>query len=170
MNNLQKNDSPLSPHGRFGRLSYLGWNMLMGLVAIFFIIITSFIINKDNGLTPFIIMMVILYVPMLYFTFVFAIRRLHDLNQTGWLSLLILIPAINILIAIYLVFFKGTEGNNQYGEPRITQAWEKVLAWLYILVFPLGILAAISIPAYQDYVQRAKISQMQLEQNANTSE
>lgn len=170
MNNLQKNDSPLSPHGRFGRLSYLGWNMLMGFVAIFLMMFASSIIDKDISYISLIITIVIIYIPMLYFTFVFAIRRLHDLNQTGWLSVLILIPVLNILIAIYLVFFKGTEGNNQYGEPRTTQAWEKVFAWLYILIFVLGIFVAISIPAYQDYVQRAKISQMQLEQNANTLE
>ena len=45
-----------------------------------------------------------------------SIRRLHDLNKSGWFSLLLLIPYIGVLFAIYMLFFKGTDGPNQYGE------------------------------------------------------
>ena len=74
-----------------------------------------------------------------------------------------LIPLVNVLMMLYLIFAKGDVNPNQYGVPRTTQTWEKVLAWFYILVFPIGIFAAISIPAYQDYVQRAQ--QVEMQQN-----
>lgn len=45
-----------------------------------------------------------------------TVRRLHDLNHSGWLSLLFAIPIVNGLLAIYLFCFKGTTGTNKYGE------------------------------------------------------
>ena len=108
---------------------------------------------------------------MIFFSFIFAIRRLHDKNLNGWLSLLLLVPLINFFFCIYLSCAKGDIDSNNYGNPRITLGWEKILAWIYIICVPLvtiGVLAAIAIPAYQDYVER--VQQMQLEQNINHSE
>ena len=45
-----------------------------------------------------------------------AIRRLHDLNRSGWFLIAAIIPLLNFVLGIYLLFFKGTEGYNQYGE------------------------------------------------------
>jgi uncharacterized membrane protein YhaH (DUF805 family) len=166
--NFQANDSGLSASGRFGRLSYLGWNGLL-LIAVMMvgilcaIVFSAFSPNMEQGLPMFAMLFIgIVYIVMIYFTFVFTIRRLHDRNHSGWLSLLMLIPLVNIGLALYLIFAKGDEQQNQFGQPRPTQTWEKVLGWFYVLVFPIGILAAISIPAYQDYVQRSQ--QMQIEQ------
>jgi len=102
----------------------------------------------------------IAYIVLLYFSFVFTIRRLHDRNHIGWLSLLILVPGINLVFILYLIFAKGDDRSNQYGPRRNTKGWEKVLAWIYILIFPLAFLAAIALPAYQDYVTRAQQAQM----------
>ena len=43
------------------------------------------------------------------------IRRLHDLNRPGWWCLGMLIPLLNIVLAVYVLFFKGTDGPNDYG-------------------------------------------------------
>ena len=43
-------------------------------------------------------------------------RRLHDLDKKEWLIVLSLIPLVNVLFALYLLFFPGTEGRNKYGE------------------------------------------------------
>lgn len=43
------------------------------------------------------------------------IRRMHDLNKTGWWSLLILVPFVG-LYGFFLAFFKkGTDGPNRFG-------------------------------------------------------
>ena len=44
-----------------------------------------------------------------------TIRRLHDLNLTGWLCLLMTVPAVNTAFWIYTTFAPGTCGANQYG-------------------------------------------------------
>ncbi len=41
---FQANDSGLSANGRFGRLSYLGWNMLLGLSLVLVGIIAAILI------------------------------------------------------------------------------------------------------------------------------
>ncbi|MEO8224923.1 MAG: DUF805 domain-containing protein [Gammaproteobacteria bacterium] len=43
-------------------------------------------------------------------------RRLHDVDKSGWLQLIALIPLIGVLILIFVYFIKlGTPGENQYG-------------------------------------------------------
>lgn len=168
-----RTNSVFSANGRFGRLSFFAWLFIITIVFYSVFGVTAALFAPDdymqsteNLLGGFpvlaIIIFVILYIALLYLNFVFTIRRLHDMNKTGWLSLLVIIPVINFFFVLYLSIGKGTPGANNYGLPRITQGWEKVLGWIYIIFVPiaiLGILAAITIPAYQDYVQRAQVSQ-----------
>ena len=123
--NFQNQDSPFSANGRFGRLSYLGWNMLLGLVLV--LIVTSVILVEPNliiymkdSMTSM-IFFGILYLIVIYFSLIFTIRRLHDLDQSGWLSLVTLIPVINLFFFLYLIFAPGTQGSNKYGAPRMTK-------------------------------------------------
>lgn len=174
--NFQVNDSGLSANGRFGRLSYLGWNMLLGISLIFVgviaaILIPSFSSSSTNSLAYlFAGLFIVLYIAVVYYSFIFSIRRLHDRNQTGWLSLLMLIPLFNFFFFIYLSCAKGDDHSNNYGSPRITKGWEKVLAWIYIIVFPIGILilAATALPAYKSYIDRSQ--QLQFEQQHRYAE
>ena len=48
-------------------------------------------------------------------SFMLVIRRLHDLNRPAWWCIGCLIPLVNGVLGIYLLFFKGTDGPNQYG-------------------------------------------------------
>ena len=171
MNNTT-NDSVLNAAGRFSRFSYLGWNGLLLLVMMLLGIIVAIALPSSSPDTnpdiPIFAMIIlgILYIAIIYFSFIFAVRRLHDRNHSGWLSLLMLVPLVNIAMALYLTLAKGDANENQFGLPRVTQTWEKVLGWIYVLIFPIGILAAIAIPAYQDYVQRANQGQIEIQQKA----
>lgn len=44
-----------------------------------------------------------------------AIKRIHDLDNSGWWALLLLVPIINILYGLYLTFQVGTHGPNRFG-------------------------------------------------------
>lgn len=55
------------------------------------------------------IIMFIQYFPL-------AIRRLHDLDASGWYVLLTFAPFGQLLI-LWLMFKKGTPGPNKYGPP-----------------------------------------------------
>ncbi|WP_445114662.1 DUF805 domain-containing protein [Acinetobacter sp. WZC-1] len=161
------NDSPLSAKGRFGRLSYLGWNLLLGFFIFLLGVLAAFLIPNfaNPPTTPTIpnTFLIIVYIVILYFSLIFAIRRLHDRNHSGWLSLLIILPLINLFFLIYLSCAKGDEGTNNYGAPRITRGWEKILAWIYIIVVPVFLLlsATLGISAYKNYIEQ--VQQMQME-------
>jgi uncharacterized membrane protein YhaH (DUF805 family) len=45
-----------------------------------------------------------------------AVRRLHDLDKSGWFLLLAFIPLVGILILIYWFVQEGTKGDNRFGR------------------------------------------------------
>jgi uncharacterized membrane protein YhaH (DUF805 family) len=58
----------------------------------------------------------ILALPVIYSVFAVDIKRLHDMDRSGWYSLINLIPVVGtLIILIWLGFFKGTEGENRFG-------------------------------------------------------
>jgi uncharacterized membrane protein YhaH (DUF805 family) len=44
-------------------------------------------------------------------------RRLHDMNKSGWMQLIWLIPILGWIYMIYLLAQPGDAGDNQYGAP-----------------------------------------------------
>lgn len=48
-----------------------------------------------------------------------TVRRLHDLNMSGWWYLLIFVPYVGSLILFVLMLLRGTDGPNRFGRPRI---------------------------------------------------
>jgi len=47
-----------------------------------------------------------------------SIRRLHDIDRTGWWLLLGLVPVIGSLALLYFYVQKGDAGPNRFGEPE----------------------------------------------------
>ena len=48
-------------------------------------------------------------------SFSVTIRRLHDINKSGWNLLWMLIPLLGAVYIIILNILKGTDGDNKYG-------------------------------------------------------
>ena len=44
------------------------------------------------------------------------VRRLHDLNQSGWVVIGYFIPFVNFILAIYVLFWPGKDEKNKYGD------------------------------------------------------
>jgi uncharacterized membrane protein YhaH (DUF805 family) len=146
-----------SPSSRINRLRYWAHSMLFtfAMIGVFIVIglLAAFVSE-----TLAIGLGVIAYIAMLVFSFILIIQRLHDLNKTGWMSLLAIIPLANIYLMVLLLFFKGTEGRNNYGlQTPPNKTWHWILAFSFpVLMVVIGILAAIALPAYQGYVERAQ--------------
>ena len=150
-----------STKGRIGRLRYLAYCLASYLVIIPFLIIaailsSSYLSNSNTSLN----IIFLAYIPLFIFYFIIAKRRFNDVNASGWLNLLIFIPLIGSFVILYLIFARGTDGPNKYGPaPCENSTGVKFAACLMIFVPLIGILAAIALPAYSDYVERAKQSQ-----------
>ncbi|MFN0296208.1 DUF805 domain-containing protein [Acinetobacter albensis] len=158
---MQSADNPLSAAGRFGRLSAIGWYGFIHLVTFFALFAFNLAIGLFNLNTRslnydfiqlfnslaglgFIVIMVVYF----YFLMVVSVRRLHDMNRGGWLIILFIIPLLNVFLGLYLMFGSGTAGINRYGLPRDTAIWEKILAWLIIIMTVLSLLASGSFVSY----------------------
>ena len=109
--------------GRLNRWAYFTTSLKLWLVATVVLVILGIIgvvIGDEAGATVLCGLGVIPFVISAYFI---AARRLHDLDKNGWLSLIFLIPYVNIPWGIYLLFAKGTEGPNQYGPDPLQQMY-----------------------------------------------
>jgi type IV pilus assembly protein PilA len=145
----------LSPHGRIGRVRYIGYSMGLSIVVL---LVAGFAAGVVGVASPgaAVLVGVLGYVALLAVQFLLSIQRSHDMNVTGWLSLISLIP-LGVLV-FWVV--PGTRGENDYGKPPPPNtAGAIVLACLLPVVAVGGILAAIAIPAYQDYSIRAQVSE-----------
>lgn len=147
--------------GRIGRLRYLAYAVVANILLFFVIgILMSILIpmvgtGSEAALGAQVVITILLYGISFFITFVLARRRLNDLNKSGWLSLLLLVPIVNFFMGLYLLFFPGTKGTNDFGPAPIANSnW----LWLALLgpLFGVGILAAIAIPQYQAYVEKAQ--------------
>ncbi|MDE0505307.1 MAG: DUF805 domain-containing protein, partial [Candidatus Poribacteria bacterium] len=55
---------------------------------------------------------------LLIFWILLDIRRLHDINLSGWWMFIVFVPYLGILAIVILVgFVKGTADTNRFGPP-----------------------------------------------------
>jgi uncharacterized membrane protein YhaH (DUF805 family) len=157
--------NPLDPSGRFGRLSWMAWNMILAVLGILIVVAlmaTGMIAMPDPetaaaaglgaGLSVGIL---VLDLVLVVFGVLLTIRRFHDMDASGWWSALLIVPLANLIVFLVLAIKRGSPGANRFGPPRPTAGWEKVLGILYIVLMVVGVLggivAAIAIPAYMEY-------------------
>jgi len=138
----------LAVSGRIGRARYiaysLGLSMLIMIVA--------------GGLGAFMgdlgaILNLLGWAAVVVISIMLSVQRCHDFNTTGWLSILALIPLVNLIFW----FIPGTDGPNRFGAPTPPNSIPVlIVVWIFPVLFFTGIIAAVSIPAYQDYVKRSQ--------------
>ena len=51
-----------------------------------------------------------------------GVRRLHDIDRSGWWYLIALIPLIGALVLIYWFVQPGTPGSNEFGDNPLGDA------------------------------------------------
>jgi uncharacterized membrane protein YhaH (DUF805 family) len=110
-----------SSNGRISRSRFLVGVFLSTVIPVSVLFITLMSLPFLKGNSSMVITTTLLLIPVitasLYASFCLYIKRLHDFNKTGWLSLLTLIPIPYLGILVIIVFgsIKGTKGTNQYG-------------------------------------------------------
>ena len=141
-----------STSGRIGRVRYIAYGM--GIYFLFGILgaLLGYVIGNAG--------MVIAWIAIMVVGFMLTIQRCHDFNTTGWLSLLVLIPLVNLIFW----FIPGTDGPNNYGAKTPPNGVGVIIAACIVpIVFFVGVLAAVALPAYQGYQKRAA-EKMQMQQ------
>lgn len=134
--------------GRLNRKPFLMRLMMLGAISIFFVLIVinaephlkedpaHFATNVRKSLVFW-----VYYIPLIIASISLGVRRLHDLNLSGWWMFLgsgALLSTVNTgntaidlaaailfyiaqLFNLFLIFFRGTKGPNRFGEDPVPQ-------------------------------------------------
>ena len=105
--------------GRIGRLKFLGL-----IVVAYAVTIAAYAIALavgfdtaagEGGATAVALLLLAAGLAGLLISVSAWVRRFHDLNQSGWMALLVLVPLVGFFMLLYLLFAPGTPGENRYG-------------------------------------------------------
>lgn len=146
-------------NSRIGRLRYLAYGTGLLLLTAVGLMLCSALYNLSSALS--VALLGVVYIGMLVMSIALGVRRLHDLDKSGWWLLLMIVPLVNLFLALYLIFAGGSDGENRFGAPPPPNSgWVIAGAVAYIALIPIGgILAAIAIPAYQDFLARSQTAE-----------
>lgn len=108
--------------GRLNRKSYIYRSFFLSIVLFVVQGILTFAAETFGALDLlFSIIAFVLGIFQLAANIMMGVRRLHDLDKCGWWMLLLIVPLVNLFFCLYLLFFKGTEGPNEYGDDPLQQ-------------------------------------------------
>lgn len=149
-----------SPGSRINRLRYWAHSILFAIPFYILVGISAYLATSISPI--FWGIAAIAYIALIAFSFIVMIQRLHDLNKSGWLSLLAFVPLANLYLAILLIFFAGTPGRNDYGLPTPpNKTWHWILALVGPVLIFIGIAVSVAVPAYQQYKIHAQESELE---------
>lgn len=103
-----KEQSIFKTTGRIGRRDYF----MLYLACIVFGVIIGYGILPRLDPAGWLLFLV----PLIWVNTCIAVQRLHDIGRSGWWALLMLIPLVNVVLALYLLFAPGDPYDNEYGS------------------------------------------------------
>jgi len=143
----------LSASGRLGRVRYIGFGVGFWLVFFALVGIVVALGNAPGGAELVAVLIIALYLAVMGVTLLLTIQRCHDFNASGWLALLGLIPLVPLIFCL----IPGTDGENRYGpKPPANSLGAILLAGVAPIIVVAGIVAAVTLPTFQDSSARAQ--------------
>jgi len=99
-----------NPGARISRSVFWKRNIVLMLIALVAAFLESFSMAILNMTA------LIMFLVLAYCSVIISIKRLHDLDKSGWFFLVTLIPVVGFLIwVIWLGCVEGTHGENRFG-------------------------------------------------------
>ena len=99
-------------NGRASRSEYWYFTLFYIIILIALVLLDT-VIGTAGILSG--IAMLGFFIPSLAVT----IRRLHDIDKSGWWILISIVPIVGLILFIFLVK-KGTDGDNRFGPDSLT--------------------------------------------------
>ena len=95
--------------GRSSRSEY--WWAYLGIILIFIVLgLISGLLGETIGS----LVLGIGYLAIIIPSIAIGVRRLHDLDKSGWFYLLALVPLVSLILLVWFCM-KGTDGPNRFG-------------------------------------------------------
>ena len=104
--------------GRARRMEYW-YFVLFNLIVAFVLALIDTLLGTTTGVSSFGLLSGIYGLAVLIPTLAVLVRRLHDIDRTGWWILINLIPLVGTIVLLVFALTPGTPGSNQYGpDPK----------------------------------------------------
>ena len=117
--------APFSFDGRIRRIEYFLSGIIGGIVGgiSWTLGVGTFVLGAAGGSAGGSVLGLLIGLAALvgstWFSLAQGVKRLHDLDKSGWMILLMCIPIVNAVFGLYMLFADGTVGPNQYGtDPK----------------------------------------------------
>ncbi|PKB78218.1 MAG: hypothetical protein BZY88_19505 [SAR202 cluster bacterium Io17-Chloro-G9] len=104
---------PQYPSGQAGRIPRLRFflHTILFLVISFVVGVIIGLANQSNLIGWFGFALALIYI-------YFPVRgRLHDMGNSGWWAMLMLVPVFNLALWLFLLFMPGNRLANKFGPP-----------------------------------------------------
>ena len=133
--------------GRLGRARYFVYVMALTMITYLAMALVMGVGfgSASQGGSPgalFFGLMLLVMMPVGIFTtvmsIIYGIRRLNDMNMSGWMILLLFLPIANLVIAIMLLFVPGTKVANNYGPKPVPNSNGVIAALVVLLLLFVG--------------------------------
>ena len=105
-------------NGRLNRKRYLlraTLNMCLYFAALFVIFVILGVLGIDPSESTISKISLVVGIPFSISSLTLGVRRLHDIDKSGWWLLGGCVPLLNIWVAGCMIFKKGTDGLNRFG-------------------------------------------------------
>jgi uncharacterized membrane protein YhaH (DUF805 family) len=106
---------PFSLEGRIGRVRYLLYSLFPAMLFWVLMLVVDGIAAARLDFLDMLDTHPLYLLALMAINFVIMRRRLNDIDRSGWLGLLVLVPFVNFPFSLYLLFAPGTLGENRYG-------------------------------------------------------
>ena len=103
--------------GRASRSEYWYFT-LFTLLAAFGTLALDIVLASNLGLPP--IFYTVASIAIILPSLSVLVRRLHDVNKSGWWYFICFVPLVGVLLILYWAVSKGTSGPNRFGPDPIT--------------------------------------------------
>jgi uncharacterized membrane protein YhaH (DUF805 family) len=104
--------------GRARRSEYWYWTLFVVLASLCMSILDLAIFGTPDGGPLYAVFTLATLLPAI----AVGVRRLHDVDRSGWWLLIVLVPLIGWLVLLFWFVTKGTTGSNRFGEDPISGA------------------------------------------------
>jgi uncharacterized membrane protein YhaH (DUF805 family) len=114
--------SAFSFHGRINRSSF--WAMIgvvflgvFGIGILTAVVVPAIAPKGSGGVMPMVLLavLVVVFVAAFWLSLATQVKRWHDLDKSGWMALLGIIPLVGLIVLIYLGVKEGTGAPNRFG-------------------------------------------------------
>lgn len=103
------------------------WLYIFSVINTFMIIKTAegaleFVFESNTS--PVIMIKLVIFCLCVVSSFSILVRRLHDINKTGWLLIAGIVFPPFLIVLTFMFLFPGTDGANKYGrDPKSLSYW-----------------------------------------------